>query len=400
MPHRLLTAAAMFLALVPVTLPVPGLHELVVLRYGVSEGDAHAFMTVNMLAGVVAIPLVMRWLRRAPDLRRWLMALFLVDAVAFLGLSAAPTYGTLLTFRALDGLVHLPAVTLLMVFANRLAGARRGASLGLLASALMLGVTVGSPLGGWLVARGSGVVFGVGAALLMAGALLCMLLPARVPPSAAPGRNYRWNRSAIETWVPLGYAFLDRFSIGIFVSTFTLFLAREHLLTPAARGVLVSLFMIPFAVLSYPTGRLAERRGWLVPIIAGNVAFGVVYASYGIVPRALLPLAMVLSGVASAFMFAPSLLLVSDLVRRGNGEGLFGAFQVAGSFGFLVGPIVGGVLVTLTTDASGRPAYEAIFAGVGLLALVFSGAAWFALRRVAAESRSIPALSVSAPVGR
>ena len=123
--------------------------------------------------------------------------------------------------------------------------------------------------------------------------------------------------------------------------------------------------MIPFAALCYPVGRLAERVGWFPLLVAGNVVFGLVYGAYGITPRALLPASMVLSGLASAFIFAPSLLLVSDLVKRGHGEGLFGIFQIAGSLGFLAGPMVGGVLVALTS-ADGRPAYEAIFAIVGL----------------------------------
>lgn len=381
---------AMFLALVPVTLPVPGLNELVAVRFGVSEGAAHAFMTVNMLAGVVAIPTVMRLLHRLPDLRRWLVMLFAIDALAFIGMHLSDSFGALLAFRLVDGAVHLPAVTLLMVMANRLAGDRRGASLGALASALMLGVTVGSPLGGWLVGRGSPGVFIVGAALLVIGALLCLRLPNAVA-GAAGRRTYRWNRRAIETWAPLGCAFLDRFSIGIFVSTFTLFLAREHGITPESRGLLVALFMIPFAILCYPTGRLAERRGWLAPIVAGNLAFGVIFASYGVVPRSFLPLAMILSGVSSAFLFTPSLLLVSDLVKRGNGEGLFGAFQVAGSLGFLFGPIAGGVLVTLTAGADARPAYEAIFAGVGALAVILAAGSWVILRRVAEEVRGVAA---------
>jgi MFS family permease len=80
---------------------------------------------------------------------------------------------------------------------------------------------------------------------------------------------------------------------------------------------------------------------------------------------------MVLSGVASAFIFAPSLLLVSDLVKRGHGEGLFGIFQIAGSLGFLSGPLVGGILVALTSG-DGRPAYEAIFAMVGVAELTLA----------------------------
>ena len=115
-------------------------------------------------------------------------------------------------------------------------------------------------------------------------------------------------------------------------------------------------------------GRLAERVGWFPLLIAGNVAFGLVYGTYGLMPIGLMPVSMVLSGLASAFIFAPSLLLVSDLVRRGNGEGLFGIFQIAGSLGFLLGPMVGGILVAVT-GGDGRPAYEAIFMMVGVAEL-------------------------------
>jgi len=387
MTDRRRIALVMFLTLVPVTLLVPGLRELVIERHGATQGDAHAFMSVNMIAGVIGVPVMMRFLPRAPNVRRWLMVLLVIDAVAFLGMGAAPSMAVLLGMRAIDGLMHLPAITLLLVAGNRLAGERRGPSLGLLASALMLGVTVGSPLGGWLADRSGWAVYGTGSAFFVVAALLCAGLSPVPDVHAASGRRYRWNRRAPETWVPLGYAFMDRFSIGIFVSTFTLFLASEHGLSATLRGILVALFMIPFAALCYPAARLADTRGWLTPLLAGNIAFGAVFASYGVVPTSLLPVAMVLSGMASAFVFAPSLLLVSDLVRRGNGEGLFGAFQVAGSFGFLTGPVVGGVLVAATSVGGQRPAYEVIFAAVGLLEFGLAVVSYAILRRVVRELR-------------
>lgn len=383
MRQRLMLSAAMFLALIPVTLLVPGLDELVIARHGGSEADAHAFMSVNMVAGVLAVPFLMRRLHRIHRLRRWLATLFAVDAIAFLGMGAAGSLPALLAFRSLDGVVHLPAVTLLMVAANRTAGEHRGASMGALASALMLGITVGSPVGGLLVQRDPALVYPIGAAIFAVAGLISAMIPSPDPVHAKPpqGTRYRWRWRHVETWPPLGYAFLDRFSIGIFVSTFTLFLAREHGIDPAGRGLLVALFMVPFAILSWPVGRLAERLGWFRLLIGGNIAFGLVFGLYGYTPARLLPVAMVLSGVCSAFMFAPSLLLVSDLVRRGQGEGLFGAFQVAGSFGFLVGPIVGGVLVALT-GGDGRPAYEAIFLGVGVAELLLAAATIAVLGRL------------------
>lgn len=384
MQRHWILSFAMFLALIPVTLLVPGLDELVVVRYNGSETAAHAFMTVNMLAGMAAIPLVMRRLRALGDLRRWLAILFLVDALAFIGMGQASSLGALFAFRVLDGAVHLPAITLLMVAANRAAGDRRGASLGALASALMLGITVGSPLGGWLVQRGGDVVYRAGAAVFLVAALVSLAAPVAdlARESARRSYSFQWRRA--ESWVPLGYAFMDRFSIGIFVSTFTIFLAREHQVDPAGRGWLVALFMIPFAALCYPVGRLAERVGWFPLLVGGNVVFGLIYGSYGLVPLNLLPAAMVVSGLASAFIFAPSLLLVSDLVRRGNGEGLFGIFQVAGSLGFLAGPMVGGILVAVT-GSDGRPAYESIFAMVGVAELGLAIGSIALLRGVAAR---------------
>src|SRR5688572_4727785 len=194
MSSRLMFSLAMFLALVPVTLLVPGLDELVVVRHGGSDAAAHGFMTVNMLAGMITVPLLMRRLRRLGDLRPWLSALFVLDAIAFVGMGRAPSLGALFAFRMLDGAVHLPAVTLLMVAANRAAGDRRGASLGALASALMLGITVGSPLGGWLVQTGDRAVYDTGAAVFILAALIAVAAPATSPSADAPrGNRYRWQ---------------------------------------------------------------------------------------------------------------------------------------------------------------------------------------------------------------
>jgi MFS family permease len=388
MRTRVTLAIAMFLALVPVTLPVPGLNELVVERHGASESQAHAFMSVNMIAGMLGVVLVMKLLLRRVDLRVLLAVLLLADAVSFLGMGRASSLGELLAFRSIDGLVHLPAVTLLMVAANRTSGEQRGAALGTLAMSLMLGVAVGSPLGGWLVDRDPSLVYSIGAALLALGALVSWL-PGKIPSAATTPRRsrYGFDRSTLYTWVPIAYGFMDRFAIGIFVSTFTLFLNTVHGLSASERGVLIALFMLPFAALCYPAGRLADRHGWFAPLIIGNAVFGVVFALYGVTPRALLPVAMIVSGISSALMFAPNLVLTSDLARRQRSEGLFGAVQIAGSLGFLAGPIAGGVLVGLTGKSPSGPAYASIFAGVGMLEVALAVLSFSLLRHLAREER-------------
>ncbi len=400
-PHRAARRAialATFLTLVPLTLVVAGLNELVLVALHGTRADAHAFTAVNMAAGIVGVPIAMALFRRGPHLRAWLVALLLVDVCAFLGMNAAHSVPTLLAWRALDGLTHLPAVTLLMVAANRLAGERRGATMGLVATSLMTGVAVGSPLGGWLVMHGPAAVYVTGAALLAIAAIASLAIPP-LPADAnvGGGHRYEWKRGSLAVWMPLAFGFMDRFTIGVFVSTFTLYLSEVQRITPSQRGLLMSLFMVPFALLCWPAGRLADRIGWYAPSIIGTVAFGAVYATYGVVPRAWLPASMVLSGLTSALMFAPILLLTSEFARRGAGEGLFGAFQVAGSFGFLAGPIAGGLAVELTRRASGVPAYDAVFLGVGALLVLLGVVAAVVLAPVARTWRESTAAAPAHP---
>ncbi|MBX9929245.1 MAG: MFS transporter [Gemmatimonadaceae bacterium] len=360
-----LIAAATFLTLAPLTLLVPGLQELVRDAHGGTRSDAHAFMAINMATGILAVPLAMKMLRRFPDPRPWIVGGLLLDAVSFLGMAHAGSLGALMTWRAIDGMAHLPAVTMLMLAANRIGGARRGGPLGVVAAALMFGVGVGAPVGGILIDRGGpALVYQVGAALLGIAALLGALLPRSVATSNVPSRGYAWVRERAAGGMPVLFGFLDRFTIGVFTSTFTLFLAELHQVGATERGRIMALFLAPFAILSWPAGRLADRIGWRWPLVIGNLAFGALFASYGLVSMSLLPLVMVASGVASALVFSPALVLVSECARRGAGEGIFGAFQVAGSIGFLLGPVAGGVLVRFLSSGDGVR-WETIFALVG-----------------------------------
>jgi MFS family permease len=174
---------------------------------------------------------------------------------------------------------------------------------------------------------------------------------------------------------------MDRFVIGVFVTTFTLFLADVHNATASQRGMLMALFLVPFALLCWPAGKLADRIGWYRPLVISNVLFGLVFAMYGRVPMSALPAMMVLSGVLSALMFAPNLMLTGEVARRA-GDGIFGAFQIAGSVGFLIGPALGGVLVSMLRDENGAVAYNQIFTLVGVLECGLALASAVALGRL------------------
>jgi MFS family permease len=181
------------------------------------------------------------------------------------------------------------------------------------------------------------------------------------------------------------------------VSTFTLFLGEVHGASGAQRGMLMALFLVPFALLCWPAGKLADRIGWYRPLVISNVLFGAVFALYGRVPFGMLPTLMVLSGVLSALMFAPNLLLTSEVARRA-GDGVFGAFQIAGSVGFLVGPALGGVLVSVLRTERGAVDYDRIFLLVGALECVLALVSALALGRLLRRKALVVTPSLSATV--
>jgi hypothetical protein len=49
---------------------------------------------------------------------------------------------------------------------------------------------------------------------------------------------------------PLVFAFADRFTVGFYTTTFSLFASGLHGATPPQVGIWISAFMLPFALLS------------------------------------------------------------------------------------------------------------------------------------------------------
>ena len=56
--------------------------------------------------------------------------------------------------------------------------------------------------------------------------------------------------------LPMLFHFVDRFTVGFFTTTFSLYVSRIHGFEPAETGLAIAAFMLPFALLSYPFGRL------------------------------------------------------------------------------------------------------------------------------------------------
>lgn len=383
--------------MLPVTLIVPGLKETVADRYGASVFWTHTFMSVNLLGAVLAAPLIAFACDRVRSRVALAAAALAIQAGLFLLMAATPHLPVLLFLRGIEGIMHATALASLMALAaDGSAPDRRGRTMGLIGTCIMLGTAAGTRLGGLVSDGWPQHVFPAAAATSLLAALFagaCL----RSPPRDPAGRQTLAALATLlrrrpDLLVACAYAFADRFCVGVIISSFVLFLADAHGLSAEARSQLLALFLVPFALLVYPAGRLVDRAGCVLPLTSGSVAFGLIFASYGFVPTEWLSGLMVASGIVSAIMFAPTLSLCAELAPPDQRGAAFAGFNAAGSIGFLSGPLVGGAVVGALTHEWGAPAaYCAAFAVAGSSQLLCVAATLPWLMRMPREKRRAPA---------
>jgi MFS family permease len=356
-------------------MPVPVLRELVQDRFAVSELLTSVFMSINMVGAFVTAPLAGALADRLGRRRAILVGSLMVDALCFFTLTAPVPFAAFLAIRFVEGCAHIVAVSMLLTLASHaLPPARRGRAMGLVGGSIMLGVAIGAPVGGVLGREGPFLPLQVGGGLLLAAALIAGVTARDVvardarPGLRAIGATLRAHPTIL---VPLAFAFADRFTVGFFTTTFSLYLRRIHDLPPPQIGLAIALFMVPFALLSYPFGRLAERRSQIALLCGGSLLYGIGTTGVGFTaPPALYSLMFAL-GISAAVMFVPSLLMTVQIAPESIRATALGAFNAAGSLGFILGPIAGGAISQLVAARSDwLSGYRAAFVTAGASELV------------------------------
>jgi len=390
-------AGLTLLTLIPVTLPVAVLRELVQERFGVSELLTSLFMSINMIGAALAAPLAGALADRFGRRKPMVVLALLADALCFWALTRAEAFPVFLLLRFCEGAAHIFALSLLLAIASQSVDpARRGRVMGMVGAGIMLGVALGAPLGG-VLGRANALrplLYGAGLALVAALVAAAALRdPAAAGDSAERRPGLREIAAAVRRSpalaIPLVFAFADRFTVGFFTTTLSLYLRGIHELTPPRIGMLIAIFMLPFALLSFPFGLLSERWSRVSMMCGGSAIYGVLTASLGWWSPELLIVLMAGLGISAAVMFVPSMLMAIELTPGEIRSTAMGAFNTAGSLGFIVGPITGGFVTQLVAGHwSWLAGYRVAFAVAGFSQLLCVAIALPALLRLAREKRT------------
>lgn len=341
----LLPSALLLVAMLNLTLIVAGLKELVLDELGGTTRQASLFFSLEMLACILFAPLWGVLSDRLARRKPLVVAGFLLSAPLYAAYAVVDSVSVLLALRFVQGAVTVAGwSTLMALVLDRVEPRWRGRSLGFMGAAISLGISLGAPLGGYL-SRDLGVraPLWTAAALFLVAALASLFLTdvyrerQRVTVGEIAAALARRPRLAL----PYLFYFVDRYTVGLFVVLFPLFLGSLGVEDPALRGRYLAVFLLPFALLQVATGRLAERTGAFAPLVGGSLAYGALLALVGYSDLSSLWWVMLGLGATAALMFPPTMMLTAELSDPSTRGSAMGGFNLAGSLGFALGPLAG-----------------------------------------------------------
>ncbi|MDP8959634.1 MAG: MFS transporter [Actinomycetota bacterium] len=264
----------------------------------------------------------------------------------------APNYGTLLVARVLEGTGSAAFATSAMQYLVQTTPKQRlGRTMAVFQMGLLAGVAIGPFLGGYAAQIGDFTTpFWIYAVLgLLAAALTARFVPNVRPEQASMGQVLHSARQLLRRPVFVGVLFLS-FTLfvmraGARVTLLPLYAGESLGLSEGAIGEILAISAVTNLVIVNPGGRLVDSVGRRPVAVAGLVLSAFSIALYGFVssyPALLAVSALV--GITAGLASIPPPTMVGDLApTRAEGSAV-GIYRTSGDLGFVIGPIVLGLV--------------------------------------------------------
>lgn len=337
------------------------------------DGSMHAFMSVNMLGAALLSPIIASWADRNARGSSTLVVLATLDALLLAAFTLPLSAAVVLALRVLQGATNVGALSIALgsMGRGRRAGARASA-IGLTGGGIMFGVAFGPSLGALLLRVSPSTPFVVASALMLIVAGLAAARSTTEAPRASTPIAHRPIARLLrlpEVLVPSALAFAERFTVGCFVVTFSLYAHRVRHLSDSVTALHYSLFLLPFAGATYPLARLARNVSRRSMFVVGGVMYAAAFVAFGLGGGTFLQVALVTAGIASATIYAPSLACLGDVDDSERATAM-GLFHAAGCVGMFLGPAVAGMTSALLARPLGDARFAAVFGIAAFVQLV------------------------------
>lgn len=369
----LLLMGAMF----NLTLVVAGLKEFIIDDLGGTVAQATLFFSVETLAYIIFAPLWGLLSDRLGRRKPFIVLGFLGSSLLYALYGGIESVPVLLSLRFVQGAFSVMGWSIVMaMMLDQPDRSKRGRFMGLMGASLIFGVALGAPMGGY-ISRWLGPRAPLAVASVLFLALAIASLALRDSTALAPQERLKRVlvalRSQPRLLLPMAFHFVDRLAVGLFVVVFPLYLDSLGAHDPAVRGRYLALFLLPFAALQFFTGKIAERTGPAPPLLFGSLLYGLALCWVGVSDLVALKPLMVALGVFAAVMFPPAILMTAQWSDRRTRGSAMGGFNLAGSLGFTIGPVLG----AWSYKAYG---FGAAFLVCGILEIILAVVAWRILK--------------------
>lgn len=371
-PGRRAAAALAALLMLGAGMQMPAVRPLFA-QMGLPPGAMHAFAVAGMLGAAIGAPLLVRAAERRGVVQQACAALALLSAALLLACTLPLGAPALLAVRAAEGAAHVAALSLLLGFAAGARGDDEGrGDVALAGFGMMAALAVGPAIGGALLRRAPAAPFFAAAAAAVAVVAGATILPRRAPRAEARPSIRVWGRLLADQRlaVPMALAFAERFGIGCFVVTFSLYAHHVLRLDDAHTAAGYSVMLVPFAAATYPVARAVRAARRPAVIAVGTVLYAVAIAAVGWTSDLALAAVLVVAGIASALIYGPSLCCVAAAGDGAVKASAMALYHAAGSLGMMIGLASAGVLSALLAGAAEVDRYRAVFALAGAAQIV------------------------------
>jgi len=336
-------------AAIPDAMVVPVLHELSVVRFGVTEGAAHLFMAVNLLGALAAIGVLAALNRRLPSSTLFIIAAC-ASALLMAGMAVSTSWGMVLTLRCLEGGADLVLLAIpFRLIAGAGSPARYAGRMGGGFTVMMVALAIGAGLGGGIGQEAATGVLWVSAGIMTVLALIAAIVRRTVDnlPASPKPEPHRCPLIPRE-WLGAGFLAIDRGLAALVSTSLPILLASGLNVGKITLGIALSGMFLSLAIFAAPLGILADRIGGVKVRLVSAILCGVSLAGLGLLawlpPVVVLPPCLLVYGVGAAGLM-PSAFSIA--VRPEASNLVFGSLQASGQAGYAIGVLAGGLVVSV-----------------------------------------------------